>query len=87
MTGNGAKPGRRAVTLSAADNVATLVDDRRELERLATGGPVAPGVPYGHKIAVTAIPAGAAVVKYGVRIGLATADIAPGEHVHVHNLR
>ena len=40
----------------------------------------------GHKIALHAITSGAPVRKYGQYIGAATADIAPGEHVHVHNL-
>ena len=40
----------------------------------------------GHKYARRAIAAGEAVIKYGMPIGHATRDIAPGEHVHVHNL-
>ena len=40
----------------------------------------------GQKYARAAIPAGTAVIKYGFPIGLATRDIAPGEHVHTHNL-
>ena len=40
----------------------------------------------GHKYARRAIAAGEAVVKYGMPIGHATRDIAPGEHVHGHNL-
>jgi altronate hydrolase len=43
-------------------------------------------VPRGHKVAATAISAGAAIHKYGWPIGRATRDIAPGEHVHTHNL-
>ena len=41
----------------------------------------------GHKYAVRAIKQGEPVVKYGFPIGTAAADIAPGEHVHTHNLR
>ena len=48
---------------------------------------VATDVPLGHKIALTDIPAGADVIEYGVRIGVATTDIAAGDYVHVHNLR
>ena len=43
-------------------------------------------IPFGHKVAVVAIPKGQPVIKYGARIGVATRDIAPGEHVHTHNL-
>ena len=40
----------------------------------------------GHKYALRPIACGENVVKYGMPIGHATRDIAPGEHVHVHNL-
>ncbi len=43
-------------------------------------------IPFGHKLALVPIAKGAPVVKYGEVIGLASADIAPGEHVHVHNV-
>lgn len=44
-------------------------------------------VPIGHKIALTDIKAGDTVVKYGHDVGRAVANIAKGEHVHVHNLK
>jgi (2R)-sulfolactate sulfo-lyase subunit alpha len=44
-------------------------------------------VPIGHKIALTDIKPGDTVIKYGQDIGKAVADIAKGEHVHVHNLK
>jgi SAF domain-containing protein len=44
-------------------------------------------VPFGFKVAVRAIAAEEKVHKYRVPIGSATAPIAPGEIVHVHNLR
>jgi len=43
-------------------------------------------VPPGHKIAVRAIAAGAPVRRYNQIIGTATQAIAPGQHVHTHNL-
>lgn len=43
-------------------------------------------VPQGHKFALRVHGAGDPVVKYGARIGRATAPIAPGDHVHSHNL-
>jgi len=43
-------------------------------------------IPRGHKIALRALQAGQAVRKYGFPIGRASADIAPGDHVHTHNL-
>ena len=51
------------------------------------GVTVAGLVPPGHKIAVRAIAAGAPVRRYNQIIGIATqVDIAPGQHVHTHNL-
>src|SRR5262249_28579122 len=44
-------------------------------------------VGLGHKFALRPIAAGAAVLKYGQVIGFAGRAIAPGEHVHVHNVR
>ena len=48
---------------------------------------VAGAVPIGHKIARGDIKAGDKILKYGAPIGVATADIAAGAHVHVHNVR
>lgn len=44
-------------------------------------------VPAGHKIAACAITKGEPVRKYDTVIGVADRDIAPGEHVHSHNLK
>lgn len=40
----------------------------------------------GHKVALVAMDRGDVVRKFGLPIGRATAVIAPGDHVHVHNL-
>jgi altronate hydrolase len=47
---------------------------------------LAADIPAGHKIAVHARAVGEPVRRYGQVIGFATAAIAPGEHVHRHNL-
>lgn len=44
-------------------------------------------VPLGHKFALAGIPEGSRVVEYGVHTAIATEDIAPGQYVHVHNVR
>lgn len=69
---------------------------------LVATGPVGPGpaavngggevalsvaVTLGHKVAARDIAKGEKVLKYGVPIGSATADIRTGEHVHVHNMQ
>lgn len=51
-----------------------------------TGPPLAGAIPRGHKFALRAIAAGETVKKYGTGIGIATREIAAGEHVHLHNL-
>ena len=43
-------------------------------------------VPPGHKVSTRAMAVGEPVLRYGQVIGAATATIAPGQHVHVHNL-
>jgi len=53
---------------------------------VATGVTATQRIPAGHKVAVAPIPVGAPVRRYGQIIGFALAPIAPGEHVHVHNL-
>lgn len=47
---------------------------------------LATDIGIGHKIAIEPIARGAAVRKFGEVIGFATADIAPGELIHSHNL-
>ena len=53
------------------------------------GGPVrlTQSIPMAHKIARSTIVAGETIRKYGMPIGIATKGIAPGAHVHVHNIR
>ena len=43
-------------------------------------------IPPGHKVAVRAIEQGAPVRRYNQIIGTAKKAIAPGQHVHTHNL-
>ncbi len=43
-------------------------------------------IPPGHKIALSPIRSGDPVRRYGQIIGFATQDIAPGDHIHLHNL-
>lgn len=43
-------------------------------------------VPIYHKVAILEMEKGSEVIKYGEHIGLASKNILPGEHVHVHNV-
>ena len=77
------------VVISAADNVATALEPLDAGRTVRIGESmvtVAEAIPRGHKLALRAIRAGDRVIKYGSPIGLASADIAPGAHVHVHNV-
>ena len=76
-----------AIRIHAADNVVIarrqLVSGTRlEREQVTVSGLVPPG----HKVAVRPIPAGEPVRRYDQVIGFAKQDIAPGQHVHTHNL-
>ncbi|MFG6448628.1 UxaA family hydrolase [Roseateles sp. BYS180W] len=44
-------------------------------------------VPLGHKVALEAMAPGTKVLRWGSPIGSTTHAIAPGEHIHLHNLR
>jgi altronate dehydratase len=76
--------------LAETDPIAVATRDIAAGECVVVAGTtvtVAAAVPLGHKVALRAIAAGEKVEKYRVPIGSATADIAPGEIVHTHNLR
>jgi len=80
---------KTAIVISARDNVATALEALeagRVLEVETARVTVAEPIPRGHKIALRPIRAGDEVIKYGSAIGTATADIAPGAHVHTHNV-
>jgi altronate hydrolase len=48
---------------------------------------LAADIPSGHKFALCEVGLGQPVLKYGQPIGVASAPIRPGQHVHTHNLR
>lgn len=50
------------------------------------GNCVAGEIPSGHKVARRAVAQGQPVHRYNQVIGFASRDIAPGDHVHLHNL-
>ena len=78
-----------AIVLAGGDNVGVVTGDARPgSDVLADDRPLAvkDAIPFGHKIALSPIAAGADVVKFGVPIGRAKTAIEPGEHVHIHNI-
>ena len=79
-----------AVRIHPEDNVICLLANHQEGEEPVLAGMKGPAltapVPMGHKIALSDIAKGEPVIKYGAVIGHATQAIAPGDHVHLHNL-
>ena len=85
----------RALVIDKTDNVANLIgpgskgetavcriegqDGEASIELLED-------IPSNHKFAFTDISKGDEIIKYGLVIGEATADIARGAYVHAHNI-
>ncbi len=78
------------LVLRDGDDVAVATRDLAPGERASApdGSTVVvrDGVPRGHKVALRPVTLGGHVHKYGQVIGVATADVAPGDHVHTQNL-
>jgi len=84
---------KRALIMHASDNVATAVEEIQTGEDVAVpaGGAVLTlraiePIPFGFKIALQDLPRGEIIRKYGETIGKASAPIAKGALVHIHNL-
>ncbi len=79
------------ISLHPTDNVAVaLCDLKAGQEVTLTDSSVLTlleDIDFGHKVAIQTIEQGEKVLKYGLPIGSATRDIAPGEHVHVQNMK
>jgi len=74
------------LSLHPDDNVLIALQQLVEGTKIAEGVTVRGLVPSGHKVASRVIEEGERVKRYGQIIGLATRNIAPGEHVHTQNL-
>src|SRR5262249_9191376 len=73
--------------LNVADDVVIACRDLEPGTNLLQEGVVcAERMPSGHKVATHAIAADQPVHRYNQVIGFATQAIAPGQHVHVHNM-
>lgn len=78
-----------ALVLRPDDDVAVTARDLAAGTELTTPGGtlvLRGDVPRSHKLALRDVLSGSTVYKYGQSIGLATADIHAGDHVHSHNL-
>jgi len=86
---------KRAITMDPKDGVATALNDLVAGDRITVVSAgqevvkevvVTEAIPFGHKVALGKIEKGAKVIKYGEVIGVASQDIAPGDHAHIHNV-
>lgn len=78
------------IKIHSLDNVAVALADLTEGEVVTVENQTVTlrqAIARGHKFAVLPIAKGENVVKYGLPIGHALAEIAPGEHIHSHNTR
>ncbi|QDR82564.1 UxaA family hydrolase [Sporomusa termitida] len=83
----------KAIIMKPQDNVATVIEDiaagcdiEINIEGNSIDLQVIDNIPFGHKVAIRDIAKDDRIIKYGEVIGVATAPIAAGRHIHVHNL-
>ena len=80
-------PGARVVRLHRDDDVVISLGQLVSGTHVASENVTVAGlIPPGHKMATRAVEQGAPVRRYGQIIGFAAKPIAPGQHVHTHNL-
>jgi altronate dehydratase small subunit len=84
---------KRALIMHPKDNVATSVEEVDTGEQVSAeiGGEwrtvvAREVIPFGFKIALTDIPKGNTIVKYGELIGKSSREINGGDLVHIHNV-
>lgn len=76
--------------INKLDNVAVALKDLAKGDIVSVNDftvTVQEDIPSGHKIALKNIAAGENIIKYSFPIGHADGAIAPGSHVHTHNLK
>lgn len=81
------KINKNTIRLDEADNVVVAREEIAE-GQILSGENVRAAmlIPAGHKVATRKIPRNTSILKYHQSIGVATVDIAPGEHVHIQNM-
>ena len=79
-------PERLTIQINDHDNVAVAVHDLPAGTKLEGGLVTRDPIPQAHKIALRDIPAGGEIVRYGVVLGYAKADIPAGSWINEHML-
>jgi altronate hydrolase len=73
------------IRLHPSDNVAVVSRALQAGDKTDFGLVAGNAIAQGHKIALSPIAKGEAIIKFNAQIGIASADIPAGAHVHVHN--
>lgn len=84
------KEGKLFFRVDDRDNVAVALESVACGSNYSLGGVsyrTTQAIPYGHKIALSPIARGEAIIRYGNPIGHATENIPAGAWVHCHNMR
>ena len=79
-----------SIQINEIDNVAVALHPIAKGEMIdASNGTLcaAEDIPQGHKVALSEIPQGQDVIKYGYSIGHAEVAISKGAWVHTHNMK
>ncbi|MCD8189184.1 MAG: galactarate dehydratase [Clostridiales bacterium] len=77
---------RLTIQIKDIDNVAVAVHDLPAGTVIECGVTTLADIPQAHKIALTDIPAGGEIIRYGVVLGYAKADIPAGSWINEHML-
>lgn len=78
---------RLTIQINEQDNVAVAVRDLPSGSVTESGVTLLEDIPQAHKIALTDIPEGGKVIRYGVTIGCAKSEIPTGSRITEHMLR
>lgn len=77
---------RLTIKINEKDNVAVAVTELEAGTEIAPELKTREAIPQAHKIALTDIPAGGEIIRYGVVLGYAKADIPAGSWINEHML-
>lgn len=77
---------RLTIKINEKDNVAVAVTELEAGTEIAPELKTREAIPQAHKIALTDIPAGGEIIRYGVVLGYAKADISAGSWINEHML-
>ena len=75
--------GVAVMDLKAGEEIGVATLEGKDVKKIT----LVSDVPLGHKVAMMDLALNKHIIEYGREIGYASAKIAAGEHVHVHNIK